>query len=237
MKAVGFFSIFEVVEAWPLAGSLEMWRWVEMLASSWWSVIPGPVDLEISSYWTPEMGSRYSLLEGRRESNSAPPHVRLRHVDRVDGGESLGPEQLKRLLSRDVLQLCLYFGLVLLVHCHRLFEDRSRLSDRGNQVVFRVASLVKKSIIWEWLFTLIESSIKWFTCIVRLGVILFFGTLVFVSDQWLSMMRMAPGPFFVWMIQTHSCSRNISSWLFWKYFPWKFSTISRARRDADTDWQ
>ena len=93
------------------------------------------------------MGSRYSLLEGRRESNSAPPHVRLRHVDCVDGGESLGPEQLKRLLSRDVLQLCLDFGLVLLVHCHRLFKDRSRLSDRGNQVVFRVASLDNKSII------------------------------------------------------------------------------------------
>ena len=82
----------------------------------------------------------YSLLEGRRESNSAPPHVRLSHVDRVDGGQSLGPEQLERLLPGDMLQLGLYLGLVLLVHCHRLFEDRSRLSDRGNQIVFRVAS-------------------------------------------------------------------------------------------------
>ena len=56
MKAVGFFSMLEVVEAWPLAGSLEMWRWVEILASSWWSVMPGPVDLGISRYWTPELG-------------------------------------------------------------------------------------------------------------------------------------------------------------------------------------
>ena len=31
--------------AWPEAGSLETWRWVEMLASTMWSVIPGPVDL------------------------------------------------------------------------------------------------------------------------------------------------------------------------------------------------
>ena len=31
--------------ACPEAGSLEMWRWVEILASTMWSVIPGPVDL------------------------------------------------------------------------------------------------------------------------------------------------------------------------------------------------
>ena len=93
------------------------------------------------------------ILEWRGKSNPPPPHVRLSHVDRVYGGQSLSPEQLQRLLPRDVLQLGLHLGLVLLVHRHRLFEDRSRLSDRGNQVVFRVASLEIKK-----LFTLSENN-------------------------------------------------------------------------------
>ena len=46
MKAAGFLSMVARAVAWPLAGSFEMWRWVEMLASSWWSVMPGPVDLD-----------------------------------------------------------------------------------------------------------------------------------------------------------------------------------------------
>ena len=61
--------------AWPDAGSLEMWRWVEILASTMWSVMPGPVDLRgniallvrvqengvTGSYFT-EVGSEILLL-------------------------------------------------------------------------------------------------------------------------------------------------------------------------------
>ena len=45
MKAEGFLSRESVSDVWPVAGSLEMWRWVEILANNIWFVIPGPVDL------------------------------------------------------------------------------------------------------------------------------------------------------------------------------------------------
>ena len=48
---------------WPEAGSLEMWRWVEILASSMWSVIPGPVDLrEETLHCESELGLAWSYL-------------------------------------------------------------------------------------------------------------------------------------------------------------------------------
>ena len=117
-----------------------------MLASSWWSVMPGPVDLGTIILVTLIIFHQYYcfncyILERGRQGDPPAGHVRLRHVDGVDGGEALGPEQLQRLLPRHMLQLRLHLGLVLLVHSHRLLEDRGRLADRGHEVVLRVASL------------------------------------------------------------------------------------------------
>merc|ERR1719339_320606 len=48
MYAAGFLSIKDLLACCPTAESLEMWRWVEMLASSMWLVMPGPTDLSLS---------------------------------------------------------------------------------------------------------------------------------------------------------------------------------------------
>ena len=43
--AAGFLSIIDMFDCCPTAESLEMWRWVEILASNMWSVMPGPTEL------------------------------------------------------------------------------------------------------------------------------------------------------------------------------------------------
>ena len=62
------------------------------------------------------------------------------HVEGVEGGKSLGPEQLQGLFSGHMLQLRLHLGLVFLVDSDWLLEYGSCLPDGNHKAVVSLRS-------------------------------------------------------------------------------------------------